>query len=93
MRSRKALEAVTASKGDDLQNFDRLGGAIVVTATTTTPQIQAPALEPSVKDAPLYEAFPGLSFRDFWGGYVLADAIAGNNPYLKLVFARQGGRA
>jgi hypothetical protein len=37
-------------------------------------------------------AFPGLSFRDFWGGCVLADAIVGR-PDLKLVYAGQGGRA
>jgi hypothetical protein len=37
-------------------------------------------------------AFPGLSFHDFWGGCVLADAIAGK-PDLKLVYAGQGGRA
>jgi hypothetical protein len=37
------------------------------------------------------EAFPGLSFFDFLGGFILADCIEGGPGFLRVV--QQGGHA
>lgn len=39
----------------------------------------------------VHEAFPGLSFFDFLGGFILADCIEGAPEHLRIV--RQGGHA
>jgi hypothetical protein len=38
----------------------------------------------------VHEAFSGLSFYDFLGGFILADCLEGDDPPLLLTFPHQG---
>ena len=41
----------------------------------------------------VHEAFSGLSFYEFLGGFILADCLERNDPSLVLTFPHQGGYA